>query len=68
MDTIFVIMTEGKGKSEGNRENRYGQAAEIFPQRYNAKQIEDTILRLLERELQRKTKPVTADNLLFSAG
>ena len=27
----------GKGKPEGNRENRYGQIAEIFPQRYNTK-------------------------------
>ena len=37
MDTIFAIMTRGKGKPEGNRENRHGQAAEIFPQRHNAK-------------------------------
>ena len=33
MDTIFAIMTEEKA----NCENRYGQTAEIFSQRHNAK-------------------------------
>jgi len=43
MDTIFAIMTEEKGKLK-----------KYFPKNTTPKQMEETIIKLLERELQRK--------------
>ena len=37
MDTIFAIMTEEKANQRETVKIRYGQAAEIFSQRHNAK-------------------------------
>ena len=54
MDTIFAIMTEEKGNQKETLKINTSKLKKYFPKGTTPKQIEDTILRLLERELQRK--------------
>ena len=54
MDTIFSIMTEEKGNQKETMKIGMEKLRRYFPKGTTPKQIEDTILRLLERELQRK--------------
>ena len=54
MDTIFAIMTEEKANQRETVKIGMDKLRKYFPRGTTPKQIEDTILRLLERELQRK--------------
>ena len=54
MDTIFAIMTEEKANQRETVKIGMDKLQKYFPRGTTPKQIEDTILRLLERELQRK--------------
>lgn len=54
MDTIFVIMTEEKGNQKETVKIGMEKLKKYFPRGTTPKQMEDTIIRLLERELQRK--------------
>lgn len=54
MDTIFAIMTEEKGNQKETVKIGMEKLRKYFPRGTTPKQIEDTIIRLLERELQRK--------------
>ena len=54
MDTIFVIMTEEKANQRETVKIGMDKLRKYFHRGTTPKQIEDTILRLLERELQRK--------------
>ena len=54
MDTIFAIMTEEKGNQKETVKIGMEKLKKYFPRGTTPKQMEDTILRLLERELQRK--------------
>ena len=54
MDTIFAIMTEEKANQRETVKNGMDKLRKYFPRGTTPKQIEDIILRLLERELQRK--------------
>ena len=54
MDTIFAIMTEEKANQRETVKIGMDKPRKYFPRGTTPKQIEDTILRLLERELQRK--------------
>ena len=54
MDTIFVIMTEEKGNQKETVKIGMEKLKKYFPRGTTPKQMEETILRLLERELQRK--------------
>ena len=54
MDMIFSIMTEEKGKPERNKKISTSKLEKYFPKDTTPKQMEETIIRLLERELQRK--------------
>ena len=54
MDTIFAIMTEEKANQRETVKIGMDKLWKYFPRGTTPKQIEDTILRLLERELQRK--------------
>ena len=54
MDTIFAIMTEEKANQKETVKIGMDKLRKYFPRGTTPKQIEDTILRLLERELQRK--------------
>lgn len=67
MDAIFEIMTEEKANQKETVKFSADRIRKYFPKGTTPKQMEDFIVRLLERELQRK-ETVTADNLLFSAG
>ena len=51
MDTIFAIMTEEKGNQ---KETNTSKLKKYFPKNTTPKQMEETIIKLLERELQRK--------------
>ena len=57
MDTIFAIMTEEKANQRETVKIGMDKLRKYFPRGTTPKQMEDFILRLLERELQRKTKP-----------
>ena len=54
MDMIFSIMTEEKGNQKETLKIGMGRLKKYFPKGTTPKQMEDTIIRLLERELQRK--------------
>ena len=54
MDTIFAIMTEEKGNQKETLKINSGKLKKYFPKNTTPKQMEETIIKLLERELQRK--------------
>ena len=54
MDTIFAIMTEEKGNQKETLEINTSKLKKYFPKNTTPKQMEETIIKLLERELQRK--------------
>lgn len=54
MDTIFAIMTEEKANQRETVKIGMDKLRKYFPRGTTPKQIEDCIIRLLERELQRK--------------
>ena len=54
MDAIFAIMTEEKGNQKETVKIRMERLKKYFPKGTTPKQMEDTIIKLLERELQRK--------------
>lgn len=54
MDSIFAIMTEEKANQRETVKSGMDKLRKYFPRGTTPKQIEDFILRLLERELQRK--------------
>ena len=54
MDTIFAIMTEEKGNQKETVKIGMELLKKYFPKGTTPKQMEDTIIKLLERELQRK--------------
>ena len=54
MDMIFSIMTEEKGNQKETLKINTSKQKKYFPKDTTPKQMEETIIRLLERELQRK--------------
>ena len=54
MDTIFAIMTEEKGNQKETVKIGMERLKKYFPKGTTLKQMEDTIIKLLECELQRK--------------
>ena len=54
MDTIFAIMTEEKGNQKETVKIGMEKLKTYFPKGTTPKQMADTIIKLLERELQRK--------------
>ena len=54
MDTIFAIMTEEKGNQKETLKINTSKLKKNFPKNTTPKQMEETIIKLLERELQRK--------------
>ena len=54
MDTIFAIMTEEKGNQKETLNINTRKLKKYFPKNTTPKQMEETIIKLLERELQRK--------------
>ena len=54
MDMIFSIMTEEKGHQKETLKINTSKLKKYFPKDTTPKQMEETIIRLLERELQRK--------------
>ena len=54
MDMIFSIMTEEKGNQKETLKINTSKLKKYFPKNTTLKQMEDTIIKLLERELQRK--------------
>ena len=54
MDTIFAIMTEEKGNQKETLKINTSKLKKYFPKNTTPKQMEETIIRLLERDLQRK--------------
>ena len=54
MDTIFAIMTEEKGNQKETLNINTSKLKKYFPKNTTPKQMEETIIKLLERELQRK--------------
>ena len=54
MDTIFAIMTEEKGNQKETSKVNTSKLKKYFPKNTTPKQMEETIIKLLERELQRK--------------
>ena len=54
MDMIFSIMTEEKGNQKETLKINTSRLKKYFPKNITPKQMEETIIRLLERELQRK--------------
>ena len=54
MDTIFAIMTEEKGNQKETLKISTSRLKKYFPKNTTPKQMEETIIKLLERELQRK--------------
>ena len=54
MDTIFAIMMEEKGNQKETLKINTSRLKKYFPKNTTPKQMEETIIRLLERELQRK--------------
>ena len=54
MDTIFAIMTEEKGNQKETVKIGMERLKKYFPKGTTPKQMEDAIIKLLERELQRK--------------
>ena len=54
MDAIFAIMTEEKGNQKETLKINTSKLKKYFPKNTTPKQMEDAIIKLLERELQRK--------------
>lgn len=54
MDTIFAIMTEEKGNQKETLKINTSKLKKYFPKNTTPKQMKETIIKLLERELQRK--------------
>ena len=54
MDTIIAIMTEEKGNQKETLKINTSKLKKYFPKNTTPKQMEETIIKLLERELQRK--------------
>lgn len=54
MDTIFAIMMEEKGNQKETLKINTSKLKKYFPKNTTPKQMEETIIKLLERELQRK--------------
>ena len=54
MDTIFAIMTEEKGNRKETLKINTSRLKKDFPKNTTRRQMEETIIKLLERELQRK--------------
>ena len=54
MDAIFAIMTEEKGNQKETVKIGMDKLRKYFPRGTTPQQMEETIIRLLERELQRK--------------
>lgn len=54
LDTIFAIMTEEKGNQKETLKINTSKLKKYFPKNTTPKQMEETIIKLLERELQRK--------------
>ena len=54
MDMIFSIMTEEKGNQKETLKINTSRLKRYFPKNTTPKQMEDAIIKLLERELQRK--------------
>lgn len=54
MDIIFAIMTEEKGNQKETIKFSADRIRKYFPKNTTPKQMEDFIIRLLERELQKK--------------
>ena len=54
MDMIFSIMTEEKGNQKETLKINTSKLKKYFPKDTTPKQMEETFIRLLERELQRK--------------
>ena len=54
MDTIFAIMTEEKGNQKETLKINTSKLKKYFPKNTTPKQMEETIIKLLARELQRK--------------
>ena len=54
MDTIFAIMTEEKGNQKETLKINTSKLKKYFPKNTTPKQMEETIIKLLESELQRK--------------
>ena len=54
MDTIFAIMTEEKGNQKETLKINTSKLKKYFPKNTTPKQMEETIIKLLERELQRE--------------
>ena len=54
MDTIFAIITEEKGNQKETLKINTSKLKKYFPKNTTPKQMEETIIKLLERELQRK--------------
>ena len=54
MNMIFSIMTEEKGNQKETLKINTSKLKKYFPKDTTPKQMEETIIRLLERELQRK--------------
>ena len=53
-DMIFSIMTEEKGNQKETLKINTSKLKKYFPKDTTPKQMEETIIKLLERELQRK--------------
>ena len=54
MDMIFSILTEEKGNQKETLKINTSKLKKYFPKNTTPKQMEDAIIKLLERELQRK--------------
>ena len=54
IDTIFAIMTDEKGNQKETLKINTSKLKKYFPKNTTPKQMEETIIKLLERELQRK--------------
>ena len=54
MDTIFAIMTEEKGNQKETLKINTSKLKKYFPKNTTPKQMEETIIKHFERELQRK--------------
>ena len=54
MDTIVAIMTEEKGNQKETLKINTSKLKKYFPKNTTPKQMEETIIKLLKRELQRK--------------
>ena len=56
MDAIFAVMTEEKANQKETLKIKTDKLRKYFPKGTTPKQMEETIIKLLERELQKKRK------------